>query len=191
MVLALIVLGSSPAAAQMQAAHNFAGGRQACEGCHGPRGDSFDGSIPRLNGQHADYIISRVRQLLDLPDRPARSEISKLAAKQETEALASIAGYFAAQRPSPRKPGRLAEAGKHIYENGDPAHFITACKSCHGPAGEGHGATPRLAGQHANYLERQLGLFSSGLRENRRMHFNTLDLSDDQIDALASYLAGN
>ena len=65
-----------------------------------------------------------------------------------------------------------------------------ACASCHGPAGEGHGAIPRLAGQHTNYLERQLGLFSSGLRENRLMHFNTLDLSDDEIDALATYLGG-
>jgi len=184
------MLCSGEALAQMQAAHNFASGIQACEGCHGPRGNSVDDSIPRLNGQHTDYIVSRVGRLLDLPKRPAGPEVSRLATKRDAAALASIARYFAAQPPSPRNPGRLAEAGRRIYENGDPTHFVTACKSCHGPAGEGQGAIPRLAGQHVNYLERQLGLFGSGLRENRMMHFNTLNLSDAEIDALASYLGG-
>jgi cytochrome c553 len=68
---------------------------------------------------------------------------------------------------------------------------VTACKSCHGANGEGHGAVPRLAGQHANYLAIQLRMFSSGVRENRLMHFNTLDLGDDDIDALVSYLGGD
>jgi cytochrome c553 len=81
--------------------------------------------------------------------------------------------------------------GKHIYENGDPARFVMACKGCHGASGEGHSAIPRLAGQHAAYLEMQLRRFSSGQRENRLMHFNTLDLSDGDIEALTAYLAGD
>jgi len=190
-ILALIGLCSSPALAQMEAPHNLAGGAHACEGCHGPRGDSENQSIPRLNGQQADYIFSRVGQLLDLPAKSSGTAISSVATEADAEALASIASYFARQRPSPQKPGQLAEEGRRIYLNGDPAHFVMACKSCHGADGEGHGAVPRLVGQHASYLERQLGRFSSGIRENRLMHFNTLDLSDHQIDALASYLAGD
>lgn len=190
-VLALVLVFASPASAQMQAAHNFAGGVEACEGCHGHGGNGESQSIPRLNGQQADYIVSRVVQLLDLPPVGSGPEISRLAAQLDRAALDSIARHFSGQAPSPRKPGRLAAAGQRIYDNGDPARFVMACKSCHGAAGEGHGAVPRLAGQHASYLEAQLRLFSSAQRENRLMHFNTLDLSDDDIDALVSYLAGD
>ncbi len=191
LVAVALVFLALPASAQVAAEHNFAGGVGSCQGCHGARGDSEDGSIPRLNGQQADYIISRVGQILDLPSQPAGSDIAQLAAKLDQSALTSIAQYFARQTPSPTKPGSLAQAGKRIYENGDPARFVMACKACHGASGEGHGATPRLSGQHAQYLERQLRLFSSGQRENRLMHFNTLDLSDQDIDALISYLAGD
>jgi cytochrome c553 len=190
-VLALMLVSGGPASAQMQAAHNFAGGVEACEGCHGPSGDSESNFVPRLNGQQADYIISRVVQLLDLPSQASGPEVSRLAAQLDREALDSIARYFSRQSPTPRKPGQLAAVGQRIYDNGDPARFVMACKSCHGATGEGHGAVPRLAGQHANYLEAQLRLFSSEQRENRLMHFNTLDLSDDDIDALVSYLAGD
>src|SRR5690348_12014469 len=191
LILALIGLCSTPALGQMEAPHNLAGGAHACEGCHGARGDSENQSIPRLNGQQADYIFSRVGQLLDLPVPSSGTAVSRFAAEADAEALRSIADYFAKERPSAPKSGRLAEQGRRIYDYGDPAHFVMACKSCHGASGEGHGATPRLAGQHASYLQRQLERFSAGTRENRLMHFNTLNLSDDQIDALASYLAGD
>ena len=96
----------------MQAAHNLAGGRQACEGYHGPRGDSYDDTIPRLNGQQADYIFSRVGQLLDLPSQSSGTGISSFAAQAEAEALTAIANYFAAQPPSPRKLGPTRRNGK-------------------------------------------------------------------------------
>jgi cytochrome c553 len=195
-VLTLVVSCSSPAMGQMSvedrsAAHNSLGGVKACESCHGELGYSRNSSVPALNGQQPDYIVSRVGQLLELPSKPTGSALSGLVAESETQALAVIAGYFARQKPTARKPGSLAEAGRRIYENGIPARFVTACKSCHGANGEGHGAVPRLAGQHANYLALQLRMFSSGVRENRLMHFNTLDLGDDDIDALVSYLAGD
>jgi len=44
--------------------------------------------------------------------------------------------------------------------------YIQRCASCHGPEALGKPATsaPALAGQQAEYLERQLGHFVSGLR---------------------------
>jgi cytochrome c553 len=127
-----------PARAQIAAAHNFAGGVGSCEGCHGAGGNSEMTSVPRLNGQQADYIISRVEQILDLPAQPPGSQIAQLAAGLDQAALASIARHFSSQPPSPRKPDSLAMVGKHIYENGDPARFVMACKGCHGASGEGH-----------------------------------------------------
>lgn len=81
--------------------------------------------------------------------------------------------------------------GRQIYENGIVAQNIPACQACHGPRGEGKGAIPRLAGQHADYLKTQMWVFSFQLRENDIMHPNTKNMRGDQIDALASYLAAN
>ena len=41
------------------------------------------------------------------------------------------------------------------------------CQACHGPNGEGmvDGDKPRLAGQSAHYLDKQLEDFASGARE--------------------------
>ncbi len=64
-----------------------------------------------------------------------------------------------------------------------------ACQQCHGPRAEGHDATPRLAGQHADYLKNQLWNFSLRMRENNLMHPNTKMLSESEINALVSYLA--
>lgn len=65
-----------------------------------------------------------------------------------------------------------------------------SCASCHGAAGEGSLNTPRLAGQRAAYLAKQLEDFRSGLRHNESMAFVARALSGDDIDKLARYYAG-
>lgn len=65
-----------------------------------------------------------------------------------------------------------------------------SCASCHGEAGQGKFNTPRLAGQPAQYLKKQLHDFRSGLRHNESMAFVVRALSDDDIDRVARYYAG-
>lgn len=65
-----------------------------------------------------------------------------------------------------------------------------SCASCHGAAGEGNLSTPRLAGQPAAYLAKQLEDFRSGLRHNESMAFVARALSDEDIAKLARYYAG-
>lgn len=65
-----------------------------------------------------------------------------------------------------------------------------SCASCHGAAGEGSLSTPRLAGQPADYLKKQLHDFASGLRANESMAVVARALTDDDIDKLARYYAG-
>jgi len=48
---------------------------------------------------------------------------------------------------------------------GDPQRDIAPCAACHGPGGYRSGA-PALAGQYAEYIERQLAAFAQGPREN-------------------------
>ena len=75
---------------------------------------------------------------------------------------------------------------------------------CHGPDGKGNkgAAFPRLAGQHADYIEKQLRAFRTGADEpesskarvndgdNRIMRDVAAQLSDLEIRAVASFIDG-
>ena len=60
-----------------------------------------------------------------------------------------------------------AQAGQQLATNGG-ANGVTACASCHGAQGEGNAAAnfPRIAGQSAYYLTKQMEAFANGAREN-------------------------
>ncbi len=76
---------------------------------------------------------------------------------------------------------------------GDPKAGETkalACQVCHGPKGVSTNALyPILAGQHAEYLERQLRHFRDKSRIDAVMNEMTQKLSDKDIQDLASYFA--
>jgi len=65
-----------------------------------------------------------------------------------------------------------------------------SCASCHGEAGQGNLNTPRLAGQPADYLHKQLQDFKTGLRHNESMQVVARALTDADMAKLASYYAG-
>ncbi len=66
-----------------------------------------------------------------------------------------------------------------------------ACAQCHAFTGgsDGSGAFPRIAGQSAVYLARQLRDFVSGVRSNSIMSPIARALSSDNIDDVAAYYA--
>jgi len=64
------------------------------------------------------------------------------------------------------------------------------CQHCHGLNGEASSAIyPRLAGQHKNYILKQLHDFRSGKRKEVTMNEMTADLKDEEIAALAAYFS--
>ena len=64
------------------------------------------------------------------------------------------------------------------------------CTICHGPEGNSSNTTwPNLAGQHAEYIEKQLNDFRSGRRKNDQMSPLAMPLSDQDIADLAVYYA--
>ena len=82
---------------------------------------------------------------------------------------------------------RLAVA---IFEQGIPAVKVPACRTCHGQDAEGNQKCPRLAGQHAEYLLKQLVMFKSEFRSGASapiMHNMTTDMTFDQMQAVAAY----
>ncbi|HRP75686.1 MAG TPA: c-type cytochrome [Rhodocyclaceae bacterium] len=72
----------------------------------------------------------------------------------------------------------------------DRAHEIhmSVCFNCHGAEGlSATPDTPRLAGQHFQYIVKQLGDFQSGRRQSAVMQPMAKDLSEEEMLALGVY----
>lgn len=83
---------------------------------------------------------------------------------------------------------RFAENGRVIAMSGAGAGAGNACFTCHGLDGRGNGAgSPRLAGLHAGYLERQLEAYADGRRYHAQMRWITERLAADERHAVSIY----
>ena len=104
--------------------------------------------------------------------------------------ITGVASYFASQPPAPGKPGdpAVVAMGKQLYEKGSPDRSIPACSGYHGVNAEGLSVFPRLAGQHSQYLVRQMQMLRVRLRDSAVMHGVVRDLSDNEMVAVATYL---
>ena len=77
---------------------------------------------------------------------------------------------------------------------GDPAKaqsvVNSVCAACHGANGQSPiPANPNLAGQHADYLYKQLRDYKAGRRKNPVMTAMVANLSDDDMRNLAAYFS--
>jgi len=62
------------------------------------------------------------------------------------------------------------------------------CAGCHGPQGVSmNGLWPNLAGQHAEYLAKQIKAFRDGQRSDPLMTPMAAGLTDAEIEQLAAY----
>ena len=127
-----------------------------CATCHGADGGgTANGSVPRIAGQHYRVLV---RQIVDFRhgerwdarmEGVARSH-AILAGAQD---IADVASHVSRLEPDGRggvRDGLYVERGATIYG--------ASCSSCHGVDGSGNDRKeiPRLAGQHAGYLARQI-----------------------------------
>lgn len=65
------------------------------------------------------------------------------------------------------------------------------CVACHGPAGNSvNPIWPKIAGQHPEYIYKQLTDFKSGARVNDMMSPQVLTLNEQDFENLAAYFAG-
>jgi cytochrome c553 len=168
---------------------------QVCASCHGPKGRSTSNAFPRLAGQRQEYLQAQLKAFRDRTraDPMAQAYMWGMASQLTDETIAKLAAYFSAQTPVPGKAGdpKLVETGRAIFEQGLPAANVPACLTCHGKDAEGSATVPRLAGQHPEYLLKQLVMFKSELRSGAGapiMHAITTSLTFDQMQAVAAYL---
>ncbi len=79
--------------------------------------------------------------------------------------------------------------GEAIYTNGDATRNIIACISCHGAAGNSTiSQNPKLAGQSAAYLAKQLHDFTGPSRSNTVMTMIAKALTPEDISNVSAYL---
>lgn len=71
------------------------------------------------------------------------------------------------------------------------ATATTVCAACHGADGNSAVSMyPKLAGQHAEYISKQLKNFKAGERKNAIMGGMVANLSPEDMDNLGAYFAG-
>jgi cytochrome c553 len=166
----------------------------ACIACHGANGNSANPEWPVLAGQHAQYIH---KQLQAFKSGARKNPLmTPMAMSLSEDDMADLGAYFSTQKPAGKETdaGKL-QAGQRVYRSGDPKTGQPACASCHGPTGAGNppAAYPALRGQYATYVAAQLRAYRAGQRQtdpNQVMRNVAGTMSDEQIDAVASYVQG-
>jgi len=167
---------------------------QVCSNCHGVGGVSVSPNFPNLAAQQEVYFITQMKSFRshNRSDPAGFEYMWGLSAHLTDEQIKDLATYYAAQQPSAGisgNPMRIHE-GQAIFENGVQASGVPACASCHGPAAQGNQQFPRLAGQHADYLVKQLKVFQ---RTEQRPEGSIMKgvahlLTPENMENVAAYL---
>lgn len=162
-----------------------------CSVCHGMQGESSGEFFPRLGGQHAEYIV---KQLQDFKEGRRKGEMTRFARNLSPEVMEGLGLYFSQQMVAPHPPSdpELGGVGRYLFHHGNRFSGVPACQDCHGAKGEGTPRLPRLAGQRALYIERQLKDFNKRERtnDNEVMHAVASKLTELELMALAEYISG-
>ena len=163
-----------------------------CAACHTNDGSRGVAANPIIQGQHADYLIKQLEEFkAGKRDNPV---MKGMAAPLSEADMRNVAAFYASKQAKPgfAKNKDLVATGEKLYRGGSAERGVPACSGCHGPNGAGIPAQyPRLAGQHADYVEAQLTAFRSGARHNNPvMTAVAAKLSDREIKAVADYVAG-
>lgn len=191
-----LLLVSFNAAAQGDAAAGQAKSA-VCAACHGADGNSMVPQWPKIAGQHEKYLVRQIN-LIKSGARPVPEMMGIVVTINEQD-IADLSAYFASQQAS----GGVAEEsevfeGERLWRAGNEKTGIPACMACHGPAGEGNPLVPypALAGQHAVYTASMLKRFRDGENWGEKdapshvMNGVAVELTDDEIQALSSYIQG-
>jgi len=194
--VAVAVVLASGLSAAAQAAHDLARAEEIVQGrcfvCHGAEGESSSPLFPRLAGQNAAYLA---RQLADYQSgRRQNSTMRPMVEGLSPSDFQALGAWFASRptRGHVVADAELARAGRVVYARGNASAGVSACASCHGDGAHGTATLPRLAGQHAQYIENQLRQFNTRQRNNDQgvMHAVASRLSEHELKAVAAYLSG-
>ncbi len=150
----------------------------ACQGCHGNAGVSNNPMWPNLAGQTTTYLAAQLNKFKS--GARDNSTMKAIAGELSEPDIQNLAAYFASL------PAKSAGGDAELAKTGKDK--TTTCMGCHGEKLLGLGQFPRLAGQHPQYLAKQLTDFKNGARQAGPMNAVTKNLSDDDIKASSAYI---
>ncbi|HVW71498.1 MAG TPA: c-type cytochrome [Steroidobacteraceae bacterium] len=163
-----------------------------CGLCHGTQGNSVQPKFPRLAGQNPNYLAAQLKNFRGQTrgDPDAISYMWGMAGPLTDETIEALAKYYSGQKVVSETVADSEEIarGRDIYEHGVASEGVPACAACHGPDAHGIADFPRLAGQHSQYILKQLGSFKSNMRNVAVMHGVAQSLRLPQMRAVAAYV---
>lgn len=168
--------------------------QQVCSNCHGITGNPVSPNFPRLAGQQEAYFIAQVNGFKShhRSDPAGFEYMWGLSRHLSEEQIHQLASYYAAQPVIPASSTKHQDAvlGEEIFKHGIASKEIPACAGCHGDKGQGNGPFPRLAGQHSDYLVKQLEVFQRTDQRPDGAVMKTVAhlLTQDEIVAVADFL---
>jgi len=149
-----------------------------CTACHGAKGISNNPLWPSLAGQQPAYLSAQLKAFKTGSRKNPVME--NMVSHLSEDDFNHLAAYFTSLKSgSAGGDPDLAKTGKTKF---------SMCAGCHGSKAEGRGIFPRLAGQHPEYIAKQLENFKNGNRSGGPMSGIASSLSGDDIAAIAAYL---
>lgn len=151
-----------------------------CLGCHGV--ETYKNvyptfSVPKLRGQHAEYIVSALQEYAK--GERSHATMHAHASSLSAQDIEDIATFFSAVP--------VKSANKTV---GTPPAAAAACVACHGQDGVGiQEMYPTLSGQYADYIEHALESYRNGARKNPIMEPFANQLKPQEIRQVAEYFS--
>ena len=184
---ALLAAALTTATSTARAQGNIEAGKEkavACAACHGPDGNSPSAQYPSLAGQTTRYLYLQLKDFKE--GRRKDPLMSPMAVNLSKQDMYDLAEYFSSRKPL---PSDYAVEGAKITE-GKKIADAALCTMCHLGGFSGQNEIPRVAGQHYEYIVKQLKDFRAKKRTNDAGNMTSVSkgLTDGQIDALAQYI---
>jgi cytochrome c553 len=189
-----------------------------CAACHADDGNSPAPAFPKIAGLGEKYLLKQLRDIqawdketdAELKPKTGRQvvEMTGMLRNMEDQDLQDIAAYYnsqAIQLSGAREmqvqlnSGIMVDSlplGERVWRSGNLNTGVPACTGCHTPSGLGNDPAgfPRLSGQYAEYIEKQLRDFRAGNRINdgdsMMMRLVAERMSDAEIKAVANFISG-
>jgi len=176
-----------------------------CAACHGADGNAVVPMYPKIAGLGEDYIYkqleeikTRVRivpEMTGMLDGFSSQDLRDIAAYYEQQELQLAGAQESQVRLNSGESTAALALGRAIYRFGNPETKVPACAGCHSPTGLGNepAGYPRIGGQYADYIAKQLRAFRAGERvndSNQVMRDVAEHMSEAEIIAVSSYIAG-
>lgn len=165
-----------------------------CTRCHGDDGMGRSPFVPVIAGQSEAYLLESLRAYAQA--RRPSGIMGLVATGTAEDEFAALARHYAFRPPSrpvaEAHDAELIRRGAAIARDGIASRNVPACLGCHGGR-DRNPIYPTIAGQPADYLETQLGLFRTRKRGGTSfahlMEKAASELTDADIEALAAYFA--